>query len=336
MYLDESEDLIFTLTLVTKNDNTILVDTDFDGIFEAGIDNFSTSEIRFQYNPTPNGTTPFRFVASQIDYIIFRHQLSNTTGQSSFEGFFRLTCFTKDSDGDGSADAFDLDNDNDGIPDLLEASGRIISLSNSDADADGLDDVFNNIGVIPADTDIDGIPDYLDLDSDNDGIFDLFEAAHNLPDSDLDGVIDNAETTSGFNGLANDLETSPDSYILNYIVANTDNDNFINATELDSDNDGCFDVLEAGFSDGDDDGYLHIAPIQVDSNGLVLNAPDGYTIPNSDYVNYAPIIINTPFSDVEFCESETTTMFIDTTADSFQWQVSTDGVSWSDVTDDTS
>lgn len=314
-------------------DNTILVDTDFDGIFEAGVDNFSTSEIRFQYNPTPNGTTPFRFVASQIDYVIFRHQLSNTTEQSSFEGFFRLTCFTKDSDGDGSADAFDLDNDNDGIPDLLEASGRIISLSNSDSDADGLDDVFNNMGVIPADTDVDGIPDYLDLDSDNDGIFDLFEAAHNLSDSDLNGVIDNAETTSGFNGLVDDLETGPDSYILNYVVANTDNDNFINATELDSDNDGCLDVLEAGFSDGDDDGYLHVAPIQVDSNGLVLNASDGYTIPNPDYVNYAPIILNTPFTDVEFCESDTTTMFIDTTADSFQWQVSTDGISWSNVTD---
>ena len=49
-------------------------------------------------------------------------------------------------------------------------------MSNSDSDADGLDDVFNNIGLVPADTDLDGIPDYLDLDSDNDGIFDLFEA----------------------------------------------------------------------------------------------------------------------------------------------------------------
>ena len=316
-------------------DNTILVDTDFDGVFEAGVDNFSTSEIRFQYNPTPNGTTPFRFVASQIDNVIFRHQLSNTTQQSSFEGFFRLTCFSRDSDGDGNADAFDLDNDNDGIPDLLEASGRIISLSNSDSDADGLDDVFNNIGVTPADTDFDGVPDYLDLDSDNDGIFDLFEAAHNLPDTNLNGIIDNAQTTSGFNGLVDALETGPDSYILNYVVTNTDNDNFINAAESDSDNDGCADVFEAGFSDDDDDEYLHVAPIQVDANGLVLNAPDGYTFPHPDYVDFAPIVLNTPFTDVEFCESETATMSIDTTADSYQWQTRNSNGVWVDVVNDT-
>jgi gliding motility-associated-like protein len=322
------------ITLVDP-DNQLLVDTDFDGIFETGVDNFSTSEIRFRYNPAPNGPRPFRFVASKIDYAIFRHTLSNTSDQSSFQGHFGLTCFKRDSDNDGSEDAFDIDNDNDGIPDLLEATGSIISLSNADADFDGLDDVFNNTGVLPFDTDGDGIPDFLDLDSDNDGIFDLFEAGHNLADSDLNGVIDNAETTSGSNGLVDALETAPDSFTLSYTVANTDADTLLNATELDSDNDGCFDVIEAGFTDDDADGILSQSPVQVDANGLVLNAADGYTLPNADYTNFAPIVLNSAFEDVEFCESSTATIFIDTSADIFQWQVSTNGTDWNDVTNDT-
>tara|TARA_R110002073_G_scaffold8207_3_gene45731 strand:+ start:7633 stop:14001 length:6369 start_codon:yes stop_codon:yes gene_type:complete len=316
-------------------DNTIIVDTDFDGIFETGITNFSTSEIRFRYNSTPNGTTPFQFLASKIDYVIFKHQLSNTTEQSSFQGNLSLTCFAKDSDGDGNEDAFDLDTENDGIPDLLEASGYIISLSNNDSNFDGLDDVFNNVGVIPVDTDADGIPDYLDVDSDNDGIFDLFEANHNALDTNFDGIIDNAITLTGNNGLVDALETSPDSFILGYSIANTDNDNLINATELDSDNDGCYDVFEAGFTDSDNDGILSNSPIQVNQNGKVLNAIDGYTNPGSNYINYAPILLNTAFEDVEFCEGSTSAIFIDTTADVFQWQFSTDGTNWTDLLDNT-
>ena len=49
------------------------------------------------------------------------------------------------------------------------------------------------------------------MDNDNDGIFDLFEAAHNLPDTDLNRVIDNAVSSSGFNSLVDLLETEPDS-----------------------------------------------------------------------------------------------------------------------------
>lgn len=315
-------------------DNQILVDTDFDGIFEAGVTNFSTSEIRYRYNPSPNGSAPYRFVASKIDYAIFRHQLSNTTEESSFQGHFALTCFSRDSDGDGNEDAHDLDTDNDGIPDLLEASGNIISLSNNDSNFDGLDDIFNNIGVTPYDSDNDGIPDILDLDSDNDGIYDLFEAGHGQNDDNLDGVIDNSETDSGNNGLFDLIETIPDSGILNFLLGNSDNDNLLDATELDSDNDLCFDVLEAGFTDTDNDGILDSSPVQVDNRGIVLNSVDGYTEPSYDFTIYAPIEINTPFMDVSFCEGSQATISINTTADIFQWQVSTNGGDWNDITDD--
>ncbi len=65
------------------------------------------------------------------------------------------------------------------------------------------------------DTDEDGIPDYLDLDSDGDGCLDALEAGHNLEVA-MDSTI---HVTYGENGLADTLETSPDSGILNYRIS---------------------------------------------------------------------------------------------------------------------
>ncbi|MFH4965173.1 LamG-like jellyroll fold domain-containing protein [Gaetbulibacter sp. M235] len=87
-----------------------------------------------------------------------------------------------DHDNDGISDVFDLDSDNDGIPDVIETGLGIYSegkatLTNVsswvDANANGMHDLFES--QTPIDTDSDGIPDYLDLDSDNDGIFDVDE-----------------------------------------------------------------------------------------------------------------------------------------------------------------
>ncbi len=54
-----------------------------------------------------------------------------------------------------------------------------------------------------------------------------------------------------------------------------DNDGIINSLDLDSDGDGCFDVFEAGFVDGDDDGILGISTPVVDKDGRVISEP-GY------------------------------------------------------------
>lgn len=107
-----------------------------------------------------------------------------------------------------------------------------------------------------ADSDGDGVDDYLDLDSDNDGIYDLIEAGHGEADANNDGVIDGASTAFGTNGLFDGVETAPDSGALNYTVADSDADGNIDSIELDSDNDGCNDVNEAGYSDPDDNGLL--------------------------------------------------------------------------------
>ncbi|MBU3822833.1 choice-of-anchor D domain-containing protein [Flavobacteriaceae bacterium XHP0103] len=94
-----------------------------------------------------------------------------------------------DYDNDGIADIFDLDADNDGIPDIVEIG--LGQLSNGtgkmdvawvDANGDGLHD--SAAGNIPLDSDGDGVPNYLDLDSDNDAIFDVDESgAGNAADS---------------------------------------------------------------------------------------------------------------------------------------------------------
>ena len=335
-----NETFILTVGPNTKNitlidpDNILLVDTDYDDVFETSVPNFSSAEIRFKFNPTPNGSTPYKFVANNVDQLIFKHLLNNTSDNSTFEGNLIITCFGIDSDTDGIIDAFDADSDNDGITDIIEAQGIPVSLLGTDANLDGLDDVFTST-VSPLDTDSDGVFDYLDLDSDNDGIFDTTESGHNL-DTNLDGVIDNAITTVGKNGLVDELETIPDSFILNYTVSNLDSDAIFSFLDLDSDGDDCPDVTEAGFTDTDNDSIIGKSPITVDNRGKVIGITDGYTIPDPDYNTSAPILLNTPFEDVVFCEASTSNITIDSTADTFQWEVSIDGGSnWTKVSDDT-
>jgi len=64
------------ITLVDP-DNRLLVDSNFDGIFETGITQISGSEIRFQMNPTPNGNRPYIFYANQVEEFTFTHKLIN-------------------------------------------------------------------------------------------------------------------------------------------------------------------------------------------------------------------------------------------------------------------
>ena len=64
----------------------------------------------------------------------------------------------------------------------------------------------------------------------------------------------------------------------------TDNDGIINSLDLDSDGDGCNDVLEAGYLDADKDGVLGDGVPLVDENGRVVGN-DGYTDIENDYLD---------------------------------------------------
>ncbi|MFV8343024.1 LamG-like jellyroll fold domain-containing protein [Flavobacterium sp. XS2P39] len=89
-----------------------------------------------------------------------------------------------DLDNDGVADMFDLDADNDGIEDVIEAGlGNLsnakgkIDVSWVDTNGNGLHDSGESVAALPAlDSDGDGIPNYIDLDSDNDSLFDVDES----------------------------------------------------------------------------------------------------------------------------------------------------------------
>lgn len=151
-----------------------------------------------------------------------------------------------DRDGDGIPNQQDLDDDNDGILDTREGA---------------ID--HNNDGVLDAgstDTDGDGIPDAWDLDSDNDGIVDITEAQNDYSlvvhlDVVINAAIDISFAT-GSNGIADVIETSPDSGVLIYTVSDADGDGVPDFQDSDSDNDGMSDLIEAGGTDVDNNGRI--------------------------------------------------------------------------------
>jgi len=184
-----------------------------------------------------------------------------------------------DKDLDGIPNQYDLDSDNDGIPDVVESygvdtNGDGIIDNYTDTDADGLSQNVdgNNTGVQGSgnglgaqDLDGDGIPNYLDLDSDNDGIPDVIEALGT--DVNNDGKLD-AFTDANSDGIADNfilatalLKTGPDVSPVDgradtYPNKNLDQDLRPNAYDLDSDGDGIADVIEAGLPDANLNGIV--------------------------------------------------------------------------------
>ncbi|MGB3592036.1 MAG: hypothetical protein WBA16_10170 [Nonlabens sp.] len=203
------------------------------------------------------GLTPSEIVSAEIVQIVY----SNTADTSFIainETSFIATCFDVDTDGDGIPNRLDLDSDNDGIPDNIEGQGTLayIAPSGNDADNDGLDDAYDatpngsssgagSNGFVPINTDDiqdyneDTLPDFLDLDSDGDGIFDVTEsgriASGDVTDTNEDGVVDGVNADFGSNGLIDELELNDtdQGYIdANGFYDNTPSDNF---TDVDND-----------------------------------------------------------------------------------------------------
>ena len=129
-------------------------------------------------------------------------------------------------------------------------------------------------------------------------------------------------------------------------LVDTDSDGIPDYLDLDSDNDGCYDVTEAGFDDGDGDGMLGDSPVSVNSSGLVTSNGSGYVTPADidsngtyDFQQAGPYVtITTQPADDTICSDETTSFTSAADyASAYQWQVSTDGgSSWNNIlaTDD--
>ncbi len=304
------------ITLVDPSDR-LLVDSNFDGVFERGVTQISGSEIRFKFNPNPNGTTPFEFFAHQVDGIVFNHSVSDPTTTSTFNGNLSLTCFELDNDNDGVMDEFDLDSDNDGVPDFVEHQGVFVPLSGIDDNADGLDNIYD-INAIAVDTDNDTVIDVYDLDSDNDSVSDFYEISSfggALVDSNADGI---ADGPYGINGWADAAETAPDSNMLNTdIILDPDNDTILSHIDPDSDGDFCSDTVEAAIT-------------------ASLAAP--FPRPNANYSIAAPIV---PFQfepNVEVCLNDDALIALTFSPPfdasfSIQWEASINGGAFTMLTD---
>ncbi|MEA1786792.1 gliding motility-associated C-terminal domain-containing protein [Arenibacter sp. GZD96] len=169
------------------------------------------------------------------------------------------------SDTDTNPDHLDIDSDNDGIPDNIEGQPTIgyIPPSGIDTDGNGLDDVYESSpgsgeGITPQDTDSDGTPDYLDLDSDNDLVPDNNEGH----DFNFDGIPDRVFTGTDTDGDGLDDgyegEDLTDGYNVNEGITdpftelpNLTGENDANYRDLDDDGDGIPTPDEDADNDGD-------------------------------------------------------------------------------------
>ncbi len=159
-----------------------------------------------------------------------------------------------DQDNDGIPNLYDLDSDNDGLSDTIEAGGTDTDSDGkidgwTDLNEDGIDDTVAITPLALPDSDDDGLADYLDLDSDQDGLPDLLESGGT--DSDGNGLIDDA-TDNNNDGLRDTLLQNPLSDI------DPDNDGISNRLDLDSDNNGIFDLVQAGGTDTDNNGMIDL------------------------------------------------------------------------------
>lgn len=204
-----------------------------------------------------------------------------------------------DTDGDGVADVNDLDSDNDGIPDIEENGFR--NLSNqfgtfdktsstrwADTNNNGYNDYIEALisggTYVVLNTDGDSVPNYIDLDSDNDSLFDTDEAgilfgdgdidgngSGDYTDADGDGIMDLHDNLTGFGVSAKAYAQDTDSNgVGDYLQLDSNADGTFDIrsglyTSLDTNNDGRID----GSADADTDGLLD----SFDSNTSLWGSP---------------------------------------------------------------
>ncbi|WP_157939614.1 S8 family serine peptidase, partial [Enterovibrio norvegicus] len=143
--------------------------------------------------------------------------------------------FSANADGDNYSNDVDLDSDNDTIPDVIEAG-----LTDSDGSLT-VDSIDLQGSVDPApDSDGDGIPDYLDLESQNalnDGTaFDMHGYDFAAFDSNNDGMLDGNDELGGNDLNGNGVDDRAED---------ADGDGLSNPNDDDDDNDGTLDIYDA-------------------------------------------------------------------------------------------
>ncbi|KGK28798.1 hypothetical protein EL45_18925, partial [Cellulophaga sp. E6(2014)] len=221
---------------------------------------------------------------TQITIIAGKENPSNP-GNVTMQLYELQYCTDKDTDNDNVPDHLDLDSDNDGIYDAVEAghnalhsNGEVTGAVGTDGIPDAVQGAGNedagtvNYTISDSETTPDGIPNYLDLDSDGDGLPDNVEAQTTA--GYISPNADNATTYTTNNGVNS-------AYLGGITPENTDGTDTPDYIDLDSDNEGGNDTSEAG---------LTLANNDADNDGLDdnIDATTGYSDPNG--------IINAPIS----------------------------------------
>jgi hypothetical protein len=185
-----------------------------------------------------------------------------------------------DTDGDGERNFQDVDSDNDGLSDLYEGGMDVTIWDQNndgmidldpDNDNDGVADNIDPDGIASGLTfisplpnhDLDPVPDYLDLDSDNDGLNDVNESGG--VDADANGILDANQTLIDPASLPDENgDGTPDPYEPPVTT--------VLPTSVDADQDGVIDDI----TDDDGDGIPNITDV-IDNafgTGVTVHATD--------------------------------------------------------------
>ncbi|MTI20626.1 T9SS type A sorting domain-containing protein, partial [Fulvivirga sp. RKSG066] len=250
--------------------NHLDLDSDNDGIVDA---------VEANAGVLPNNmTADGRYTGSYVK--------SNDTDNDGLANAVETTPLSNpDSDMDGLNDMFDRDSDNDGITDVVEAGGVDVDgngvLDNfTDSDGDGLAnsvDPDNGGSPMPLpNSDSNGLKDYIDIDSDDDGILDMVEGndanedgvaewdangngvldtGEGAGDADNDGILDAFDRDAG--GVVAALPDTDGNGAANYRDADDDGDGEPTVTEDSNSNGNFTDDFTSGQANGSTPDYLY-------------------------------------------------------------------------------
>ena len=253
-------------------------------------------------------------------------------GNGNDIGIDNIFLFTNacDLDRDGIPNSEDLDSDNDGVYDIVE-TGNAASDSNNDGRFDGAINPSGGSTTVTASIsnfDSDGVPDFLDIDSDGDGIIDNIEVQSSLgyiSPSGIDGNFNGVDDSYDTNGTPiSPVDTNADSNP-DYLNLNSDlpagGDCLTDTVEaFDTNQDGFSDTTPTG-SDTDGDGLDNAFDLVVlDRLTGATNASNGSTLPTSFPNAYIPSSseldwreeykeIDETASDIDNCGSTSTATF---------------------------
>ena len=250
---------IGTFTVRSPSNGTVFVHTN-------GTADPSDDGLEYVPNTGYQGTDRFDYTlcdsqgncsTATVTVIVNSHLIADSDGDGILDNFEDLnldgdndpSTDPTDTDVDGIPDYLDIDSDNDGIPDNVEAQTvwDYIAPSLVDANNNGLDDAYEtngNFGLIPVDSDGEGIPDYADTDSDNDNVPDAVEGH----DKNHDGIADlwllgsdkdNDGLDDGFEGeRVIDVDVNGDMDDPSVDLPDTDSDGIPDFRDPDDDGDG--------------------------------------------------------------------------------------------------